>query len=244
MTGASISSDSGIQAVGDINYGTHFCQFYRTRQDLRDVLVPYFVAGLRNEEYCMWVTSEPFGAEEAEAMMREAMPDFSDRLARGQIEIWDYMDWYLANGGRPAQVLQGWIDREKRALDRGYTGLRLTGNTFWVERGVWDEFVAYESEVNRAFGQYRIIGLCTYCLDRCRAEDVLDVCRNHQFALTRREGEWELIESSSLKIAKEELARVNLGLEQRVAERTRALEEALAGRDEFLAMLGHELRNP
>src|SRR5688572_5827113 len=69
----SSSSPSGIQAVGDIAFGTHFCQFYRTQEDLADTLVPFFVAGLRNHELCMWVTSDPLGAEEARAAMREAM---------------------------------------------------------------------------------------------------------------------------------------------------------------------------
>lgn len=28
------STPTGIQAVGEVPFGTHFCQFYRTRQDL------------------------------------------------------------------------------------------------------------------------------------------------------------------------------------------------------------------
>jgi CheY-like chemotaxis protein len=200
MTRAPRVRDSGIEVVGEIPFGSHFCQFYRTKQDLVDTLVPFFVAGLRNHEYCTWVASEPFGAEEAEAAMRAAMPDFQDRLARGQIEIWDYKDWYLASGGRLSQLIQACIDREKRALDEGYAGLRVTGNTFWLEPEAWDEFVAYEAEVNRTVSQYQIIGLCTYCLDRCRAGDVLDVCRNHQFALARRAGEWERIEGQPLSL--------------------------------------------
>ena len=239
------SSPSGIQAIGAIPFGSHFCQFYRTKADLIDTLVPFFEAGLRNNEMCMWVTSHPLEAEEATALMREAMPDFEDFVARGQIEIWNHEDWYLRNGEqRPAEVLQGWIDREQRALDWGFSGFRLTGNTFWLERSGWHEFVEYESMVNEAFRRFRIIALCSYSLDRCCAEDVLDVCRNHQFALARRQGDWELIESSTLKLAKEELQKLNGDLERRVAERTVELEGALRARDEFLAMLGHELRNP
>ena len=207
MTSVPCLRDSGIEAVGEIPFGSHFCQFYRTKQDLVDILVPYFAAGLRNHEYCTWVTSEPFGAEEAEAAMRAAVPDFQDRLARGQIEIWDYRDWYLASGGSPSQLLRRCLDREKRALDQGYAGLRATGNTFWLEPEAWDEFAAYEAEVNRTFGQFRIIALCTYCLDRCRPADVLDVCRNHQFALSRRAGAWEVIGAGQLSLPRPPLPR-------------------------------------
>ncbi|HEX2223126.1 MAG TPA: MEDS domain-containing protein [Thermoanaerobaculia bacterium] len=238
------TTDSGIQAVGPISFGSHFCQFYRHRQDLIDTLVPFFLAGLRNNEMCMWVTSEPLPAAEARQLMHEALPDFYEYVERGQIEICDFQDWYLRGGGTPGEVLQGWIDREQEARRRGFTGLRLTGNTFWLEHSGWDEFMAYERAVNEAFIQFRIIALCTYSLDRCRAEDVLDVCKTHQFALTRRQGEWELMESSSLKIAKEELTRLNQDLENRVSERTAEIQSALRARDEFLAMLAHELRNP
>jgi hypothetical protein len=53
---------SGIRAVGDLPWGTHFCQFYEDRNDLADALVPFFKAGLENNEKCLWVTSEPFRA--------------------------------------------------------------------------------------------------------------------------------------------------------------------------------------
>ncbi len=33
---------SGIGIIGDLSWGTHFCQFYQTREDLIDILVPYF----------------------------------------------------------------------------------------------------------------------------------------------------------------------------------------------------------
>jgi len=235
------SSDSGIQAVGQVLLGTHFCQFYRTRQDLVDTLVPFFMAGLRNNELCMWVTSAPLEAAEAEALLCAALPEFSEYVAKRQIEIWDYREWYLVNGETSAGVLQGWIEREERALREGFSGLRLTGNTFWLEPGMWDAFMAYEREVNEAFGQRQIIALCSYNLDRCRAEDVIDVCGQHQFALARRHGNWELMESSSLKIAKADLARLNTELEQRVTERTAELEQIQSEKGELTEAQKSEL---
>jgi len=38
--------NSGIDIIGDVPWGTHFCQFYQTKKDLMDILVPYFKAGL------------------------------------------------------------------------------------------------------------------------------------------------------------------------------------------------------
>ena len=60
---------SGIDVIGSVPWGTHFCQFYKTEQDLIDILVPYFKAGLENEEFCMWVASEPLMVAEAQEAM-------------------------------------------------------------------------------------------------------------------------------------------------------------------------------
>ncbi len=56
---------SGIDIIGDIPWGIHFCQFYHTKEDLMDILIPYFKAGLENNEFCLWVISEQLDEEEA-----------------------------------------------------------------------------------------------------------------------------------------------------------------------------------
>ena len=49
--------ETGISVVGDMPWGTHFCYFYETKQDLLDILVPYFKVGLENNEFSLWVIS-------------------------------------------------------------------------------------------------------------------------------------------------------------------------------------------
>jgi hypothetical protein len=43
----------GIDIIGDMPWGTHFCQFYQTKEDLMDIFIPYFKAGLENNELCI-----------------------------------------------------------------------------------------------------------------------------------------------------------------------------------------------
>jgi len=198
--------NSGIDVIGSVPWGTHFCQFYQTKQDLIDILVPYFKAGLENNEFCMWITSEPLMTAEAQEAMREAVKDFNEYLRRGQIEIIPYDEWYLLGGAfNVDRILAGWISKLERALAGGYSGLRLTGNTLWLERNHWRAFTEYEARVNDVIGQYRMVAICTYCLDKCDGADVIDVVRNHQFALVKREGSWDIIESDIYKQTKQAL---------------------------------------
>ena len=67
--------ETGISVVGDMPWGTHFCYFYETKQDLLDILVPYFKVGLENNEFCLWVISNselltiPIGESKAEFLL-------------------------------------------------------------------------------------------------------------------------------------------------------------------------------
>jgi PAS domain S-box-containing protein len=197
---------SGIDVIGNVPWGTHFCQFYRTKQDLIDILVPYFKAGLENNEFCMWVTSEPLMVAEAQEAMREAVPGFDKYLSDGQIEMPTHDEWYLLGGTfNDERVLEGWLSKLEHALAKGYSGLRLTGNTFWLERNHWQSFTEYEAKVNDVIGKYRMLAVCTYYLDKCDGAAVIDVVKNHQFALIKQENEWDIIESAIYKQAEEAL---------------------------------------
>jgi hypothetical protein len=157
---ASIDRKTGIEIIGDIPWSTHLCQFYETPKDLTDILVPYFKAGLENNEFCMWVTSPPLIEEVAREAMRTAMPDFDRYLEKGQIEIIPYDQWYLKDGIFDLQkALDSWIEKLDQALKQGYEGLRVTGNTAWLEKKDWESFAEYEAELNKVIGKYRMVAI-------------------------------------------------------------------------------------
>ncbi len=103
---------TGLDLLGDVPWGTHFCVFYHSKQDLLDILVPYFKAGLENNEFCMWITSEPLSAEDAEKSLSQAVTNLDEYIKKGQIEILDYSDWYTKTGVFEAdRVLRGWVQK-------------------------------------------------------------------------------------------------------------------------------------
>jgi PAS domain S-box-containing protein len=198
--------DSGIDIIGKVPMGTHFCLFYKTKEDLIDTLIPYFEAGLKNNEFCMCITSEPFNAEEVKERMQKAIPRFNKYLTSGQIEILPYTEWYVIDGIFDHQrVMDGWVEKLHKAHARGFDGMRLTGNTFWLEKYGWNDFQEYERDINDSIGNYPMIALCTYSTDKCGANEILDVVSTHQFALSKYEGKWKVIENTDLKEARKEL---------------------------------------
>jgi len=207
---SSILRNTGIKIIGPMPWGSHLCQFYHTQKDLLEILLPYIKSGLNNNEFCMWITSEPLSAKEAKDALRNEIKDLDRLIKKGQIEILDYSQWYTKNGRFNAdRVLAGWIEKERLALEKGFSGLRLTGNTFWLEKKDWSNFTEYEAKVNSAIGGQRMLALCTYSLDKCNASQVIDVVNNHQFALIKREGKWVSVESSSYRLAADNLSEIS-----------------------------------
>jgi PAS domain S-box-containing protein len=220
---------TGISVVGDVPWGTHFCHFYETKQDLLDTLVPYFKAGLESKEFCVWVVSdsELITVQEAKGALAQAVPDLDLHLADEDIEILNGLDWYLEeNVFNLERVTRAWDAKLKRALARGYNGMRVSGDTFWLAEKDWKDFCAYEKQLNDSIIDQPMTVLCTYPLAKSSAGEVLDVVQAHQFAIARRQGEWEVIETPELIQAKQEIKRLNEDLEQRVIERTNELRVA------------------
>ena len=195
---------SGIDIIGDVPWGTHFCQFYQTKEDLIDILVPYFKAGLENNEVCIWIISQPVDVEEAKETLKKAVPDLDVYLEKGQIEIIPYTHIYSKDGAFDSErVLYGCIGKINHALASGYDGLRSSGDISWLKQVDWNNFIDYEEKVDSIIGNNQMITLCTYPLDKCNATEIIEVVVNHQFSLIKREGKWEQIESSRRKKAEE-----------------------------------------
>src|SRR6266481_7172260 len=175
--------------------------------------------------------------------VKDAVPDLDRYLVDPSIEIVSARDWYLQDGTFDLKRVTGrWHEKLAYASARGYAGVRVTGDTAWLEKKDWKDFCEYEEGLNEAIANRHLAVLCTYPIAACGAVEVLDVTRTHQFALARRHGSWDVIETAGFKQAKAEIKRLNEELEQRVIERTRQLTAASEALREVQAQLAHVTR--
>jgi two-component sensor histidine kinase len=187
----STHAPSGLDVMNELPWGSHVCQFFRTGDDLRETLVPYFKAGLENNERCLLVAMDPFSVEDARSALRAAVGDFDRREKRSQIEMHDVRAWYnsdsVING---EEIVGSLLQSEEKARSDGYTGLRTNGNIGWVHRNQWIDFQDYEARVTRGLQGRRMISMCSYCLEACNSADVLDVISRHTLTLGKSQGGW------------------------------------------------------
>jgi len=253
---------SGIDVVGDmVAWGAHFCLFYETKEDLLDTLTSYCRSGLERGEYCLWIVADPLTIDEARNALRAVVPDIDRHLADSRMEMVPARDWFLQGGTFDGKRLtQDWYDKLARVSARGYPGMRVTGDTTWLSKKDWGHFCDYEDGLNEVIGNQRLAVLCTYPLSVCGAPEILDVVKTHQFVLARRHGNWDVVETATLKQAKAEIKLLNEELELRVVERTgelmkasEALRDAQAGlahvnrvtaMGQFAASIVHETMQP
>ena len=207
---------TGISVVGDLPWCAHFCYFYETKQDLLDILIPYFKTGLENKEFCLWVisNSELLTVEEATSALRNALPDLDRYVAERSIEVVGHDDWFLSGKTfDPYKVADRFKQKLNEALARGYAGMRVSGSPAWLHEAGPKELRKFEVELDKLFPHERTIASCTYPLATTRAEEIFDVMRTHQFAIARRQGEWEVIETPEPIQAKAEIKRLNKELQ-------------------------------
>ena len=204
---APVLRDTGIGVIGHMPWGTHVCVFYETKQDLLDTVIPFFKAGLKSKEFCLWAVSDPLTVDEARDALRRAVPHFDRHLTAGDIEVVPGREFYL-NGDRAdlQRVFRAWDKKLQDALARGYEGMRASGNALWVDSDYWSDFADYERELDERVAGRPMTLLCTYPLAVSKPVDVLDVVRAHQFAAARRHGNWDFIETLEHKGSKQQLA--------------------------------------
>lgn len=187
-------TECGLAGINRIPYGLHACHFYPDREQLVEALVPFFLAGLRAGELCIWVAAPPLPADEAERELRAAWSGAAEAIAKRAVRILDFDRWYAnAAGLKGADVVALWLQEEERALAEGYKGLRITGNTSFVGPHDWEQFMEYERIVGAGFQGRRIVALCSYLLPHIASDKVMEVMRAHHCAFDRPDAGWQVI---------------------------------------------------
>ena len=197
---------SGVDVVGDMPWGSHFCLFYETKEDLLEVAVPYLKSGFKGGEYCIWVISDTLTREEARNALSQILSGLGRDLDDPSFEINSGRDIYLSEGRFDRRKVEAvWSEKLAHALAQGYAGIRVIGDAFWLDERAWKDFYEYEMELNKSMAGRPMSVLCAYPLEVTGAADIFDVVRAHQCAFAKRNRDWEIVETPALKQVKEEI---------------------------------------
>ena len=190
-----IKADTSIQSICKGHWGAHYCLFYRSKEDLVNLLAHYFKYGLENNEFCIWVAADTTVEKEAQKALSDITPDLENFKVKGQIEFANSGEWYLKDGTfRSNLVSKSWYDKLDYSTGQGYNGMRVTGDLGWHDEAVWQSLMDYEMHLNEVIPHARLVVICSYPLEKLNASKLIDILRHHQLAIAKNNGEWHILD--------------------------------------------------
>lgn len=194
---ASFLRETGLDFLGDVPWGGHFCQFYHRMDDLLESVIPFLQAGLKNNEYCIWVLMKEDYLPQARKALSDRIADFEGRLKKGQLELLTAEEWY--GKIKPAELVGQWSRKIRSALrDNRFSGVRVVGGVHKLGQGRWKPFLDYEERVHKEIGKWPVIALCTYSLANCPLTYIPKVIDRHHKTFLKKGWIWEVVDGTNV----------------------------------------------
>jgi len=193
--------ESGIKALDLIRWGTHIAQFYNTKNDLTEILVPFLGEGLADNELCVWIAAD-LSESEAKDKIAKKVPNLSEYIEKRQLQIFSYEDWYLSDGGfNVEKVMNKAVTKCQEVEANGYSGLRVTGIVSWLDVSDWDSFMEYERLLNNAVPDLKVLINCVYKESKCTESNIADVMDRHKYAISKVDDAWVVKRSTVCELS-------------------------------------------
>ena len=250
--------------IGRLQKGDHLCLIHETAAQQAGALIPFIKGGIRAGERCLLITGAPT-CRRLERALASAGVDIDGEAERGALVfLTEHNDWIFEPGLHPGETLDLLRRAEQQALDDGFTGLRVSWDMAWLIQEDRDpvHLTAFEALLNRFLRGSRTALLCQYPREHTPAELLEGVLRTHPLTVLRDQlchngyyeppglvlgdrsaGErvdWMLAKLLQARTSEQKLEEVT----RRLAQKGAALERADRAKEDLLAMLAHELRNP
>ncbi len=192
---------SGLDFLGDIPWGTHLCQFYHTKEDFTDIVLPFLRAGLENNEFCIWVATDLIDPAAAQEAMADGWPACQEYVDRGQMRFLDHNGWYYRQGPfEPAKMVENTLDIVGRAIQNEYEGMRIASGMSWFDECQWGLLAEFERNLTRLDSSHPLLSICSYNFEKCSPAEVIELFQIHGSAILRRENRWEVLRAPAKSV--------------------------------------------
>lgn len=219
--------------LANASHGTHICAFYETKEDLLDLVTCFFAA--HQNDLCVWVRPDSVSDDEAKSLV--------SKVAECGFEIYAAREFYLSTRrGRQFfhrdPAIRILTEKLQQAIAANCS-VCASGDTFWLQQHEWNVFLDYESDVNAWVTGKPIALLCTYPFALSKVGDVFDVVRAHQFAIAKRNDEWEVLEAPMNPNRRAEAVDAGVRVASLTARERQVIDAIIYGRSN--KVIAHEL---
>jgi len=173
-----------IKKISDIKPGDHLCCIYSTEDEHRIVITQYLRAGLEHNEKVFYIVDARTKDVVINYLKNDGI-DVKNYLKTGQFAILTIADAYMKGGVfDPDKMIVLLTSETQKALDEGYSALRVTGEMSWALRGLpgSERLIEYENKLNTFFPGSKCLAICQYDRRSFDAEILLNILLTHPFA--------------------------------------------------------------
>jgi GAF domain-containing protein/PAS domain-containing protein len=167
-----------------LKIGEHIACIYKDKTEQRSIVIPFILAGFKNNEKCIYIVDENTKNSIIEDFRK--IVDIDTYLNTNQLELLTKEEAYLKEGYfDPDKMIELLKINEKKALNNGFSGLRVTGEMTWVFTklpGV-ERLIEYEAKLNYFFPNSKCIALCQYNEKKFDPHILLDIIHTHPFII-------------------------------------------------------------
>jgi PAS domain S-box-containing protein len=171
------------RSIADLKPGDHACCIYDTEEEHRNIVAPFLRKGLEQNEKVVCIIDARDKKTIINYLKTEGV-DVEHYQKKGQFSILTSTDTCL-NGGvfEPDRMMSFLSSDTQKALDEGYTALRVTGEMSWALRGLpgSDRLIEFENKLNIFFPGSRCLAICQYDRRTFDAGTLLHVLMTHPF---------------------------------------------------------------
>src|SRR3989344_7737129 len=164
-----------------IKLGDHICSIYKDKEQQFSVIVPFFKAGLSNNEKCIVITGEN-SKENIVLEFEKGGIEVERHAESNQLIIIEKSEAYMKGGSfNPDEMMELWKKAEQDAIKEGYSGIRVAGEASFVGESAEDseKLMEYESELNSFFPHMKIAAVCQYNENMLKPEILAEAIHTH-----------------------------------------------------------------
>ncbi len=166
--------------LNDLEFGDHLCFIYENQEEQYQLIIPFLLFGLNNNEKCIYITNENTKENIIQAFKK--VDELEKYVKLKQLEFFTKEEIYLQSGHfDPERILNLLIQMEKLAIEEGYKGLRVTGEMTWILTGLpkVERILEYEAKLNYFLQKSKCITLCQYNKTKFLPKFLLDIIYTH-----------------------------------------------------------------
>jgi formate hydrogenlyase transcriptional activator len=173
------------QKIKRLKAGDHLCCIYETDDEHRILITSFMKQGLLSGEKIIYVVDVRTAEDIIEYLRKEGVK-VEHYINSGQLNILSVDESYMRGGVFDPDGMIALLKREtQRALDEGYSALRVTGEMSWALRGLPGSYrlIEYESKLNDFFPNSKCLAICQYDKRRFDSGILLDIITTHPIAV-------------------------------------------------------------